>query len=499
MKKTDEALEKQYERVFAQATGGNPVFPLFAKEQMAKMVEEILTTNNAAGPVLSTNQSYFIKGGNMAEEFHAHSFNLDAILKDSDTRAFTDRRADWYEHEWNGQLLGKNANPDVIVSTNGKVTQSAQLKYNKDAASTAGQMSQVKDNTVKYENNDTFIGPSEQVGGIKQQSLNNIQKNTERNGNPVQREAYQQTHDKISGTLKDGDVSSRPLTKQEANELGKGNTKQLEKVQNEFQTRSTFQQMGKAATGAAAMSAVVCGAVNITRYMRQVNCGEISSDEAVCKIVTETVCSAADSAVKAGANVGVQSLMVRYGAEKVVINALAKQGMGAMMRTGAITAGVVCAVDAVKDLVALGSGKLTADEFYERQGKNVLNTSAGVMGGGLGFTAASSLAASWGVTGLAGNALMLTGGLAGGLIAGLAMTLAIENGIEKPYRELVQNTRNLQDSAKVLEQVSQAMFMGQVCFTKFVEQNWQLEKQFQAQMAQVDRAGTDALTAIMKI
>lgn len=55
--------------------------------------------------------------------------------------------------------------------------------------------------------------------------------------------------------------------------------------------------------------------------------GKLSEEEAVVEILVETASSAADSAVKAGSVVGAQSLLVRYGSEKVLIDTLSKQGL----------------------------------------------------------------------------------------------------------------------------------------------------------------------------
>jgi hypothetical protein len=93
----------------------------------------------------------------------------------------------------------------------------------------------------------------------------------------------------------------------------------------------------------------------------------------------------------------------------------------------------------------------------------------------------------------------VVGGLSGGMIAGLAMTLAIENGIEKPYRDLVQNTTYLHEAALELERVSQTVLMGQVLFTKYIEADAHLERQLDVQFDRIDAAGNNALAAIMKI
>ena len=275
----------------------------------------------------------------------------------------------------------------------------------------------------------------------------------------------------------------------------------FQKIVNEYQSRSTLQQMGQAATGAAALSAVISGSINTVRYIQLAREGKITAEEATYKIIGETVASAADSAVKAASTTGLNSLMVRYGSRELAQEILAKQGLKAMLKGNAITVGVVCAVDAVKDLVKLGTGSITKEQFYERQGKGLLMTSAGVVGGSFGAAAASgaavALGAATGSTALA--VASVVGGLSGGLIAGLAMTLAVENGIEKPYRDLVNNTQTLQSAAKELEKVSETALKSQVLFTRFIEINSQMDKAINKQLERIEAAGQRARDIINKI
>ena len=85
------------------------------------------------------------------------------------------------------------------------------------------------------------------------------------------------------------------------------------------------------------------------------------------------------------------------------------------------------------------------------------------------------------------------------MIAGLAMTLAIENGIERPYRDLVKNTELLHEAAKELERTSQTVFKAQVLFTKYIEADYQMETALQKQFSRIDEAGQRALDAINRI
>jgi hypothetical protein len=502
----EESIERKYEKAFSQASAVNPVFPYAAKQQMAKMVEICATGNKHIDLRLQTDQSAAIKGGYIAEEFHAETFNLDATLKGDGTRALTDQYEAWGEHEWNGQLLTKNDRPDIILSKDGKVISSSQLKYNDIPETTAAQMSQTHEGKPKYQDVDHLIGPSDQINpsgdvvSVGEHAEAAAEGNQARGGDPAKTEAYRQTAKKNTDVVKNDKSSSTALSKAEADKMGTGDKSKLTDIENSYKTKSTLQQMGNAAAGAAAMSAVVSGSVNTVCYIQLACEGKLTAEEATLKIVGETVSSAADSAVKAGANAGVQSLMVRYGSEKAVVETLAKQGLKSMLKTNVVTVGVTCAVDAVKDIVRLGMGDISREEFFEKQGKGLLTTSAGVAGGACGAAGAATIAGSFGLgSGTLMTAVELVGGLSGGLIAGLAMTLAIENAIEKPYRDLVRNTSNLHSALTELERVSQTMVMGQMFFTKYLEADIQLESRMDEQFKRIDAAGERALDIINQI
>lgn len=514
---SDDSLERKYEKAFEQAGYLHQGFASNARKEMAQMVEVIARGNENINTILSTDQHISVKGGFAAEEFHAETFNMDAVLKGDDARAYTDRYKEWSNLEWQGAKLQKNDVPDIAVRRNGKVTTTTQSKYYDSAETTASKMSQTKDGTVKYEKVDTLLGPEDQINPsykkvpgekdpiatttIKEHAEAKAEALQAQNGDKNQIDAYRQTAKKSTDKLTDGKSSSTSLSKKDADAIGSGDKSTLEKVESKYKTKSTLKQMGNAAAGAAAMSAVVSGSMNTVRYIQLAANGELSAEEATIKIVGETVAAAADSAVKASANAGVQSLMVRYGSEETALQVLAKQGMNNMLKNNAVTVGVTCAVEAVKDLVKMGMGQISKEEFFDRQGKGVLMTTAGVAGGAIGTATAASLATSLGASGgtLAMSIAELLGGLSGGLIAGLAMTIAIENGIEKPYRDLVRNTQNLKEAATELERLSRNVLNGQILFTKYLEADVQMERKLQDQMSRIDEAGQRAFETISKI
>jgi len=486
MANQEDHIERKYEKAFSQIGGIQTIFPSDAKIEMAKMAEQIAKSDKNISKIIQTNQKIGDKAGLVAEEWHAETFNLDAIYKEKPQRAITDR----YK-EWNKMGFKPNhGSSDIKVIDEARVVHSSQSKYYKTSKETADQMALLDKNTKKYKyaKEDSLIGPSDQVNpndgskSIKQYAHEKALKEEAKGTRPEVAEAHRTVEQRATDRLEYGGVSSKSLTKKGAEKIAenKETGKQLRKdVHNEYQTESTLKHMGKAATGAAAMSAITSGVYNTFTYLEMAKEGKITEDEAIVKIIGETVSSSADSAIKAAANTGVQSMLVRY-SSKEAVKQVAKQGLKNMVKTNAISIAVVCGIDMVKDLVRLATGKITKDQFEERNGKNILNTSAGTVGSAIGGAVGSPFFPPIGT---------YIGGMAGGLIAGMAMTFAIENGIEKPYRELVENTVALRESMQVLQEVSYNIFNGQVVFTAFLEKERALNIEFENQMERVAPAG----------
>jgi hypothetical protein len=357
-------------------------------------------------------------------------------------------------------------------------------------------MREVKDGLPKYQDTDALIGPDEQVSDIIRASDKTARFETAKGRTQVA-DAAKNTADKATGKVDFDGASGKSFTKKEAEKIGSG-SKKGEKIKqdyrDEYQTASTLKQVRQAAVGAAAISAVASGVFNTFTYCKMVKEGKITESEAVIKIAAETACSAADSAIKASASVGLQSTLVRY-STKEGIKLIANNSVRSLLRTNVATVGVICGIDVIKDLVRLGIGKIDKRQFEERNGKNFLNTSAGMMGGSVGFKVASSFALS----GKVATAATLTGGIAGGLIAGLAMQFAIENHIEKPYKELVSNTVALTESMQMFQQVSENIFKGQVIFAAFLEKERQLDAEFGNQAKRIQTAGDRMKNAIDRL
>lgn len=253
--------------------------------------------------------------------------------------------------------------------------------------------------------------------------------------------------------------------------------------------------------GDAVKSAISKGAANSLTYIQQAASGEITEDEAIEKIVDETKSAAIETLGTVCGTMCEADTVIPPIAEDSGMPVLAGQGLRNTLAANIVAGGASCAIEAAKDLVKLGMGEITAEECLERQGKNILATSEGMIGASVGGVGGMALASSLGVAteSIGTTIATLAGGLSGGLIAGLAMTFAIENGVEKPYRDLMRNTENLREAAVELTHLSETVFKSQIVFGKFLEADYALEKEFQSQMKRVDEVGKRAMAIINRI
>lgn len=479
--KEEASIERIYEKAINVGIGGNSVFPHQAKQQMAAMIEEAARANEKMATFVKWENRPEQLGGFLAEEFHATTFNMDNILKKGSARA---------ETGLDNNVIGNNDKiSDIVVIKDGETVVRVQSKYMNTPQATAAQHSQLDKATSKpkYGQADVALAPSDQTEAVREQARNSAERHaakaqdlTQQGGEQrhidahnAKAEAHQHTADKASSTIEYDGASSTELTKAEADQMGEGDLGKIQKIQSEYKTASTLQQMRRAAVAASAMSAVVSGAFNTVRYLSMAREGKISRQDAVVKIVAETAASAVDSAIKASLVSGGHSTLARLAGHSAIAP-LASQGLGMMMRGNLVTVAALCAVDAVKDMVRLAMGDIDTETFQERQGKGVLNTSAGIMGASLGGAAMAALCAEGAVV------LPMAGALSGGLIAGIAMNFAIENGIEAPYREIAENVELTKEAARILEGVSREFIDGQIAFEAFLKMDSALDQAYQA-------------------
>ena len=104
-----------------------PIWSMEATDKVGKMIEQIEQGNallRAVSEKWQDNKNKVaIQGGFAAETWHAESFNLDAILKDKNVRAFTDN------FKGNHGLSKNNAVHDIVVMDGNQQILTAQSKY----------------------------------------------------------------------------------------------------------------------------------------------------------------------------------------------------------------------------------------------------------------------------------------------------------------------------------------------------------------------------------
>ncbi|WP_059411220.1 hypothetical protein [Cupriavidus basilensis] len=389
------------------------IWPAQATEKIGQMLGEINQANSIIGSISATAQNNAIKGGFAAETFHAESFNLDAILKDKDVRAFTDGFA-------KTPIPRNDPMHDIVVMKDGKQALGAQLKYFKDADATQKAFRSSKDGVHRYEHSDVFLGPSDQIDGIQASAQKAILKNKETRPNVSQ--AAEKVRDNTAGQLDVDGVQSTFLSKGEAEQIG-GGTKSgkasHEKMQKGYLNKATVQQSLRAAGSAAVITAVTAGCINAFQCIRQVKNGEVTAEQAATRILRDTAIAAADSALKAGTATASASMVARSFPELFAGSAFQSSLVG-----GTVAGAAICAVDLVQCLVMVAAGKMTVAELETRTGKNVFQTGAAVVGSAVGGS----------IGALGGPIGALIGSMVGSMITSLAMSIALDNHVEKTFR-----------------------------------------------------------------
>lgn len=454
-------MNNHHRKTIANSISICPIFPAQAADQITKMLGEISQANSIIANISITAQNNAIKGGFAAETFHGESFNLDAILKNKDIRAFTDGFA-------NTPLTRNNTLHDIVVMKDGKQVLGAQLKYFKNPDATQKAFRSTKNGVHQYENSDLFLGPSDQIDGIRTSAQKTALKNQQTR--PEVSSAAKRVHDNTRAQLDADGVQSTPLSKRGAEQLGSGSRKGKdlhETMQNGYLNKSTLQQSIKAAKTAAVITAVTAGCINSFLYIQQVKNGDITPEYAARLILKDTVIAAGDSALKAGAATSSVSIAARS------LPALfAGSAFQRSLSTGAISGTAVCAVDAVQCIVLFATGKMGYEELETRTGKNIFQTSAAVVGASLGAS----------IGALGGPACALVGSLVGGMITSLAMSIALDNNIEKNFQLTLASTEQIISTGITVHDSLQYLHRSQEYYADFHKALYLSERHFSQQV-----------------
>jgi len=451
----------EVKRAMAQSVSLCPIWTMQASEKAGRMIGEITQANAILNKVSATAQSAAVKGGFAAEGWHAESFNLDAILKDKDVRAFTDNFA-------NTPLARNDMTHDIVVMRGDEQVLGAQLKYFKDADATQKAFRSTKDGVHSYKDSDLFLGPSDQIEGVKLSAQRDVLRN--QHTRPEVSRAAEKVRDNTAGHLEADGVQSTPLSKRDAEHLGTANKtgKELhERMQTGYLNKATIQQSLRAAGSAAIITTVVAGSINTFQSIKQLKDGRITAEQATRQILLDTAIAAGDSALKAGVASASVSMAARS-MPGLFTGTVFKRSFA----NGAVAGVAVCAVDLVQCVVMFSAGKMTLEEMETRTGKNLFQTSAGVAGASVGAA----------VGALGGPAGALVGSLVGGLITTLAMNIALDNHIEKEFQLTLTSTEQLVGSAMDMRDALAYLHTSQVFYADFHKGLYLSERHFTGQV-----------------
>lgn len=424
------------------------IWPSSAADQMGKIVEQCRITDAilATDGRLAGNAPLASKAGFVAEELHAESFNLDAILKNKDVRAFTDRTP-------GTPLSSNNPTNDIVIQDGSKTVSCAQLKYYKDGKTTATAFRETRDGTPYYKQTDQMVGPSDQLKDIRKAAEQTERRNAD--VRPQVADAAREVKAKATDRLSCDGVESNPLSRRDSRSIAKG-TKHGEKLhkglQESAKNRSTLQQSAKAAGTAAVVATVVAGTINTVNCLQKVKSGAMTTGDAVKYILKNTSIAACDSALKAGGATAAVSLATR-----TMPIAFSGSALQTGLATGTVAGAAVCAIDLAECLVMFAAGKMTWKQVEERTGKNVLQTSTGALGASIGAAVCAP----------GGPIAMAVGGFVGGMITSVATTVAIENHIEKPFKEVMANTQLLVESGQTMKYAVEFLAVADVAMRDF--------------------------------
>lgn len=454
-------MNNERKKAINQSVSLCPIWTMEASEKAGRMIGEITQANLILNKVSATAQNAAIKGGFAAETWHAETFNLDAILKDKDVRAFTDNFA-------NTPLAKNDMTHDIVIMRGDEQLVGTQLKYYKNADATQKAFRSTKDGVHSYKDSDLFLGPSDQIEGVRISAQRDVLKNQQTR--PEVSQAAEKVRNNTSGHIDSDGIQSTPLSKREAEHLGSASKtgKELhENMQSGYLNKATLQQSARAARSAAIITTVIAGSINTFQYIRQFKNGQISAEQASLKILQNTAIAAGDSALKAGVASASVSIAARS-MPGLFTGTVFKRSFA----NGSVAGAAICAADLVQCVVMFSAGKMTLEELETRTGKNIFQTGAGVAG--------ASAGAAVGMLG--GPAGALVGSLIGGLITTLAMNIAIDNHIEKEFQLTLISTEQVVGSAMGMHEALEYLHVSQVCYADFHKGLYLSERHFNSQV-----------------
>lgn len=367
-------------------------------------MHETITTKSSGYSIPSKNPNL---DGFIAEQHHVNSFNMDAVVKGSGLRAEVQPLKE-------GGTYSKNGFDVIIKDQKGKRIHQYQMKYGATAEDTIRMLK-----SGNY-NNQTIIVPAEQV------------------------EAVQKAFPKktVSSFIGEGNVKSKPLTKESVKELQKDAQQGTfnETSWSDWSAKDIALGIGKQ-TGYACVQGLAVGAgMEIAEKIW--NEEPISGDEVI------------EKALVTGSDFGVKTATagaLKVASEKGKIKFLPKGTDSNVFANIAFVA-----VENVKVLGKVATGELTVKEGIENMEQTTVSCVAGLTSSVKGAEIGSAVGA---VLGPVGSAV---GGFVGGTVGYMASSTIgqqVVKGCQKVRDKLIETGKNIGNKLKSFcESVKTAIF-----------------------------------------
>ena len=382
------------------------------RESNTKMFNEITTKSGEIS--LNRNLDGFI-----AEQFHANTFNQNAVLEGSKLRA----------EALTPDVYGKNSFDIVIKDEAGKIVHQYQAKYGATAQDT---IKYIKEGNY---NNQRIIVPAEQVEEVRKAFPNKSISST------------------IGGT-ETVKITSKELTKEQAKILQEnvqsGKTGAVKTDWNHYEVSDLARNIGQSAAFAGITSAGITAGFDIAAKIAQGK--EIEGAEVI------------ETALKTGADTGVKAAVsgaIKVASEKGLIAVIPK-GTPAGMIANVVHVGI----ENIKIISKIASGELTAKEGLDQMGETTTGIVGGIIAGGIGAEKGAIVGALAGsLLGPVGTAV---GAVVGGFVGGTVGYIA-GSEVGKGIGKVINNIRDkavevakgiVETGARVVENVGRAISSG---------------------------------------
>lgn len=357
------------------------------KNANAAMHETITTKGSGyVTPSMNPNLDGFI-----AEQYHVNSFNMNATAKGSGLRAEVQPLKP-------GETYTKNGFDVIIKDASGKRIHQYQMKFGATAEDTIRMI-----NSGNY-NNQTLVVPEEQVAAVQEAFPNKT----------------------VTSTIQDGDISSNPLTKEQAKELQeqaqKGNF--MDADWNDYVAKDIAIGIGKQ-TGYACLQGAAIGA-GMAVATKVWNGEPIDGEEVV------------ETAIVSGADFGVKTATagaLKAASEKGILKIIPKGTKGSTFANIAFVA-----IENVKVLGKVATGELTAKEGLDKMEQTTAACVAGIATSTKGAAIGATIGSVFGPVGTA------IGGFIGstiGYMAGSKVAETVVKGVQRVREKAVETIKSV--------------------------------------------------------